>query len=366
MLLCLFGYAFAGTLTLDMLDVGQGDSFLVTTPNGQQILVDAGTSKSNVADTLTRMGVKKLDLLIASHPHADHIGGMRDVVERFPVGGYLHSGDTHTTRTYRSLDEAIKSHHIEEKAAKAGQVFNLGDGATMKVLWPGTLRLNGTRSDLNSNSVVLRIDNGEDCMLLMGDAEEATESAILRHNFETCDLLKVAHHGSRHSSTQRFLDAVEPKIALISSGDGNRYKHPGEATVAKLHRMETEVYRTDLTGHVTVVSTGHGLEVIDGLPDSAPLKMPKTVAVAGPVKEDSPELTPLIADPAPLPAPDHVDLPAEPPVAESSEEASDGLRVSTPKDESASPKPAASSPWQRFVSRITFWKTPKTQEESSE
>lgn len=364
MLLCLFGYAFAGTLTLDMLDVGQGDSFLITTPNGQQILVDAGTARAKVAETLTRMGVEKIDLLIATHPHADHIGGMRDVVDRFPVGGYLHSGDTHTTRTYRSLDQAIKSHRIEEKPAKAGQVFKLGDGATMKVLWPGTMRLNGTRSDLNSNSVVLKIDNGEDCMLLMGDAEEATENAVLRHNFESCDLLKVAHHGSRHSSSQRFLDAVSPKIAVISSGDGNRYKHPGDATITKLHRMEAEVYRTDLTGHVTVVSTGHGLEVIDGLPDSAPLRMPKKVAVAGPVKEDTPELTPLIADPAPLPPPEKPLL--QDPILESSEEGFDGLSVHAAKDDSVPPIPVVNSPWQRFVRRFTSRKAPKASKESSE
>jgi competence protein ComEC len=364
MLLCLFGYAFAGTLTLDMLDVGQGDSFLVTTPNGQQILVDAGTARAKVAETLTRMGVEKIDLLIATHPHADHIGGMLDVVERFPVGGYLHSGDTHTTRTYRSLDQAIKSHHIEEKAAKAGQVFNLGDGATMKVLWPGTMRLNGTRSDLNSNSVVLRIDNGEDCMLFMGDAEEATENAVLRHNFESCDLLKVAHHGSRHSSTQRFLNAVNPKIAVISAGADNRYRHPGDSTISKLHGMEAEVYRTDLTGHVTVVSTGHGMKVVDGLPDSAPLRIPRKMAIAGPVTENTPELTPLIADPAPLPPPEAPLL--QDPILESSEEGSDRISVQAAQDDSVPPNPVADSPWQRFIRRLTFWKTPTTSKESSE
>ena len=353
MLLFLLGSATAGTLTLDMLDVGQGDSLLITTPNGQHILVDAGTSKSSVANTLSRMGIQKLDLLIASHPHADHIGGMKSVIERFPVGGYFHSGDTHTTRTYRNLEQTIQDQSVESRAAKAGQVFELGDGATMKVLWPGTLRLDGTRSDLNSNSVVLRIENGEDCMLLMGDAEEPTENAILRHNFQSCDLLKVAHHGSRHSSTQRFLSAVDPSIALISVGDRNRYRHPGDATLSKLHRMEVDVYRSDLTGHVTVVSTGKGLKVVDGLPDSAPLRARRKV-VLGPVDADS-QLTPLIADPPP----------PEPPIASiidltEPEDASAGLSVETTN------APEEKSSWERFLSRITFWRKSSNSKDNSE
>jgi competence protein ComEC len=223
----------------------------------------------------------------------------------------------------------------------------------MKVLWPGTLRLDGTRSDLNSNSVVLRIENGEDCMLLMGDAEEPTENAILRHNFESCDLLKVAHHGSRHSSSQRFLSAVDPSIALISVGDSNRYRHPGDSTLAKLHRMEVDVYRSDLTGHVTVVSTGKGLKVVDGLPDSAPLRARRKV-VLGPVDADS-QLTPLIADPPP----------PEPPIASiidltEPEDASAGLSVETTSD------PEEKSSWERFLSRITFWRKSTNSKDNSE
>jgi competence protein ComEC len=344
MLLCLLGSALAGTLTLDMLDVGQGDALLITTPDGQHILVDAGTARARVADTLSRLGVEKLDLIVASHPHADHIGGMKAVVERFPIGGYYHSGDSHTTRTYRSLEQAIQSQRIESRAAKSGQVFQLGQGATMKVLWPGTLRLDGTRSDLNSNSVVLRIDNGKDCMLFMGDAEEPTERAILRHNFQSCDLLKVAHHGSRHSSSQRFLTAVDPSIALISVGDRNRYKHPGDSTVAKLHGMDVAVYRSDLTGHVTVVSTGNGLRVIDGLPDSAPLRANRPVAKepteTGPTETGSTETGPVAGI---------IDL-------RNPEDASTVLSVEPAKDSIEPPQPVADSSWQRFLNHIAFWR----------
>jgi beta-lactamase superfamily II metal-dependent hydrolase len=363
MLLCLLGSAWAGTLTLHMLDVGQGDALLLTTPNGDQILVDAGGAKFRVADTLARMGIEKLDLVIATHPHADHIGGMEEIFQRIPVGAYYHSGDSHTTRTYRSLQQTVKARGIEQRSAKAGQIFQLGEGATMRVLWPGTMRLEGTRSDLNSNSVILRIQNGEDCMLLMGDAEEDTERAILRHNFESCELLKVAHHGSRYSSTQRFLSAVDPEIALISVGDSNRYRHPGEATLDKLHRMEVEVYRTDLTGHVTVVSTGHGLQVIDGLPDSAPIRTARKV-VEGPVGEGE-QVTPLIVDPTPPPPPPEevAEVPAEVP---DSPEDPTGKSVEN-SDEAVDPAEEQTlSSWQCFLRRLTFWKSHPPPKDSSE
>jgi len=304
MLFYLLASATAGTLSIDMLDVGQGDSVLLTTSRGAHILVDAGTSRAGVADTLERMGVERIDVLIGSHPHADHIGGLATIIERFPVGAYYHSGDAHTTRTYRNLEEVIRAKKIEHKVAKAGQKFDLGDGAVMKVLWPGTMRLEGTRSDLNSNSVVLRIENENDCILLMGDAEEPTEHAILRHHKEPCGLLKVAHHGSNHSSSQQFLNTIQPQIALISSGAGNRYRHPGDQTLRKLHRMDTEVYRTDLTGHITVLSTGNGFEVVDGLADSAPTQLPRVIAPEALTETESPGPPP--SEPPP-PAQDSTD-----------------------------------------------------------
>ena len=341
MILLLLGSALAGDLTVDMLDVGQGDSLLLTTPNGQRILIDAGTSSSGVADTLLRMNVDRLDLAVSTHPHADHIGGMAEVLERISVEAYLDSGSTHTTRTYRKLQETLSSLGIERKRAQAGQLFELGDGATMRVIWPGTMRLEGTRSDLNSNSVVLRVENGEDCMLFTGDAEEDTEHAIVRHNFQPCGLLKVAHHGSRHSTSQSFLNAVDPQIALISAGEGNRYRHPGDETIRKLHRMDVDTYRTDLTGHVTIVSTGSGFRVEDGLPDSAPLRFekPSPTPETGPVTEET-AVAPVIIDP---PAPEI------PPSVEETQTEDVEKPVDPPQTEEV-------SSFRLFLQRLLFWK----------
>jgi hypothetical protein len=218
----------------------------------------------------------------------------------------------------------------------------------MKVIWPGTMRLEGTRSDLNSNSVVLRIENGEDCMLLTGDAEEDTERALLRHNPEPCGLLKVAHHGSRHSTSQAFLNAIQPSIALISAGADNRYGHPGEETLRKLERMDVAVYRTDLTGHVTVVSTGQGLEVIDGLPSDAPLRVPRNPA-PGPVDEND-SVEPMIIDPMPPPPPPE---PAAVNPSETLGDDSETKSVEEPVDQTAPPQVSFC---QRLVRFLTFWK----------
>lgn len=260
--------ALAGELKVHVMDVGQGDAILVTTPAGKHVLIDAGDDLDDTAPQLQALGVESLALVVATHAHADHIGGMRPVIEGFEVGMYIDSGLPHTSRTYTSLMQTIEARGVTYKAARVGQVYKLDDGITVRVLWPTDTPLKDTRSDLNSNSVVLRVDHGEDCFLFTGDSEEDTERAMLSRGVETCDVLKVAHHGSRHSTSEYFVDAVSPTIALISVGAGNSYGHPGAETVERLSRAGATIYRTDLSGHITVVSTGNGIYVSDGLPYS--------------------------------------------------------------------------------------------------
>jgi len=253
----------AGDVVVTMLDVGQADAILVRTPANKTILIDAGDRGANTVEKLVRLGVDHLDLVVATHAHADHIGDMLKVVQALPPKVYVDSGVPHTTQVYSGLMAAIEGNKaISYRSARPGMTFNLDDGAKLEILWPDPAGLlQGTRSDINSNSVVTRLTHGNDCFLFAGDAEAPTEKLLVGKKVGQCDVLKVAHHGSRHSSTAAFLAMLKPSIALISTGAGNRYNHPGGETLLRLEQAKATVYRTDLHGQITLVSTGKGITV---------------------------------------------------------------------------------------------------------
>lgn len=260
----------AGTLTVDMLDVGQGDSILLRTPGGKAVLVDAGEGKADVVDQLRALGVTELALAVATHPHADHIGGMNAVLLSVPAKLYMDSGLPHTTATYNTLMRTIELRGIPYKSASVGQTVTLDDGIKLTVLGPKVPPVSGSRSDLNANSVVLRVTHDKDCMLLVGDAELETEENLLRAGVQPCEVLKVAHHGSNFASSTEFLRAVSPQIALISVGADNNYGHPGKDAMARLQEAGAKVYRTDQDGGIRLESTGRGWKVSTHVPAVAP------------------------------------------------------------------------------------------------
>ena len=262
--------AWAGELTVDFLDIGQGDSILIR-GGGKTVLIDAGDRGSNTVRQLQGLGVERLDLVVATHPHADHIGRMAPVLRTFEIGLYLDNGLPHTTATYAETMEAVEERGISYKTAEIGTQLRLGDEATLTVLFPTSTPLEGTRSDLNSNSVVTLLEHGEVEMLFTGDAEEPTEQALLRGELpKQIDVLKVAHHGSEHSSTTAFLRHVEPEFAVISCGVGNRYRHPREEALRRLESAGAMVFRTDLSGRITAISDGSSVEFIEQGKEDAP------------------------------------------------------------------------------------------------
>jgi len=253
--------AFAGEVKVHVLDVGQGDAILIEAPGNKRVLIDAGTGKSGVTEKLKAKGISSLSLVVASHPHADHIGGMAEVIKNFEVGRYMDNTMTHTTLTYARAMGVVEKKGVGYVGAMKGRSFNLGPEVKLTVLHPRTTLLKGTRSDLNSNSVVIRMDHQENCFLFTGDAEEPTERDLVNRGIEECDVLKVAHHGSEHSSTASFLRAVKPRYAVISAGRNNRYGHPDDAALARLRSVEAQVHRTDTEGTITFTSDGKTIRV---------------------------------------------------------------------------------------------------------
>lgn len=261
-LLLVTAQAVAGEVIVDFLDVGQGDGILIR-GGGKTVLIDAGIKRARVAEQLAALDVTRLDLVITSHPHADHMGGMEEVIRSFPVGLYIDNGMTHTTQTYASLMTAIEELSIPYRTGRAGLELKLGDEAVMNIILPGDTLLTDTRSDLNSNSVVVVLTHGEMDFLFTGDAEEPTEALIARQALPSIDLLKVAHHGSSHSSSTSLLRAIRAPVAVISCGADNRYGHPAPEALERLLSAGALVYRTDLSGHIRAISDGTTLEVLE-------------------------------------------------------------------------------------------------------
>jgi len=258
-----------GRLQIYALDVGQGDSSLIITPEGKSVLIDAGPPQAGdeVVAALQKRDVQSLDLAVATHPHADHIGGMRQVIENFGVKNFLDSGQVYSSKEYERMLRAIHEKGIRFIEAKKGMKFDLDSGVELGVLnpqgagqWITEVRRGGSVE--NANSVVLRLSYGNFSMLFTGDAETETEDLMMESGAQLhAQVLKVGHHGSRYATSARFLEAVAPEAAVISSGAENRYGHPARQTLDRLRKAGVKIYRTDLNGEIAIVTDGNKFEI---------------------------------------------------------------------------------------------------------
>ena len=248
---------------IDVLDVGQGDAILIQ-GGGKTVLIDAGDGSSPIVDQLRQLGIRHLDLIVASHPHADHIGGLTDVLPELRARHMMESGFAHPTKLVEQVNLLARQRRVNQTRLVRGQTIRLGTEATLTALFPEQELLFGTRSDANSNSIVLRLEHGTVSALFTGDAEAPTEEALLHAGIQPAQILKVAHHGSEHSTSEAFLNAVAPELALISVGTDNAYGHPDHATLARLDSSGATVKRTDQHGHIRLVSNGSTFSVYTG------------------------------------------------------------------------------------------------------
>lgn len=247
------------TLTVTFFDVGQGDAALVTSPGGASILVDGGPDDEQVAVELAMLGVKRLDLLVASHPHADHIAGLPAVLARVPVGLVLQPGCPDTSSLQAELDGAVGDEQVPERHPRAGETLQVGD-LRVDVLSPDRC-WEGTDSDANNDALVLRISLGGDVVLIASECEEPAQTWLLETNEDLrADVFKVPHHGAG-TSVPEFFQAVAPPVSIVSVGE-NGYGHPVPETLAALATAGSAIYRTDLEGTVTVTFDEAGTPVV--------------------------------------------------------------------------------------------------------
>ncbi|HTF37500.1 MAG TPA: MBL fold metallo-hydrolase [Blastocatellia bacterium] len=258
----------SGKLVVHFLDIGQGDSELIELPDGETILIDSGDRGAPTVDLLRKYGVRQIDLIIATHPHSDHMGEMRDVMRAFKVQEFWDSGFNHPTKTYADMLQEIKDQGIKFATPKRGDLSKFGE-VLIEVLNPANELPD---NNPNNASIVIRLTYGAKRFLFTGDAEmyeASTKPSAWEQMLETendklhADLLKAAHHGSSNGTTREVLNAVNPSIVTISCAAGNDYHHPHPKVIRMLEEASNQIklYRTDLEGTITAVCDGATIEM---------------------------------------------------------------------------------------------------------
>lgn len=245
-------------LKVHYIDVGQADCILIQIPNGKNVLIDAGNNadSSTVVSYLQNQRVKRLDVVVGTHPHEDHIGSLDTVINTFDIGQVVMPKKASTTRTYSNVITAIINKGLKITEAKAGLQLSLGNEVVARLLAPNSTGYD----DVNDCSAVLQLVYGKNIFLFSSDANALSENEMMNTGYDLrADVLKVGHHGSSSATTSAFLNKVSPKYAVISVGKGNSYGHPTQATLDKLANAGVKVYRTNESGTIIAESDGSNI-----------------------------------------------------------------------------------------------------------
>jgi beta-lactamase superfamily II metal-dependent hydrolase len=263
---------------IEVLDVGQGDSILIRSPEGKTALVDAGPTRDGALNVLKGKGITSIDMVVVSHHHSDHYGGMEPILREFRPRYFVATGSSHTTKSYLKLLEVVKSQGVTavQPTSKPRKV-ELGSVEITILPQPPE-----DPKEENDNSIGLRVQYGGFSMLLTGDSEDGERRWWLAHCPELvgdCSILKLAHHGSRNGVDARWLELVAPDLAVASVGEGNSFGHPHSETIALLRRYQVPLLRTDQRGTITLVSNGETWNFVTSTP-LAKRRSPRDDAVA--------------------------------------------------------------------------------------
>jgi competence protein ComEC len=267
-------------LRVTFLDVGQGDAAVIECPSGKIVVIDGGGKPGTdealggdpgnqvVVPYLRSRGISTVDMLVATHADDDHAQGLNAVAGRLNVRAALVNGYAGNSKSYNRLLTRLRSRRVPLYIARRGQTLSLGEGVRLEILAPTNAPILDGRSVSNNQSIVLRVVYGRSRFLFTGDAEKEEEADILRARDRNispaADVLKVGHHGSRWSSTETFLDAVDPSVAIISAGRKNNFSHPHPEVLERCRKRGIRVFRTDEQGAVTIETDGNRMKVRTG------------------------------------------------------------------------------------------------------
>lgn len=253
-----------GLLKVYFLDVGQGDAIFIETPNGNQVLIDGGPDEKVVSELSSVMPFydRDIDLVVATHPHADHITGLIEVLKRYEVAHILEAKDIYKSPVFERWTRTVKEEKANETEAIVGKVFDLGNEITLTVLTPDKSYEGIVLKEPHQANVAAMLKYGSLKILLTGDMEMPMERKLLLDGQDvSANVLKIGHHGSKTSSTQMFLDGVSPKVAFIEVGK-NSYGHPSPEVLARLENSGIKYYRTDSDATTKLISDGQNYKII--------------------------------------------------------------------------------------------------------
>lgn len=288
-------------LKVHYIDVGQGDSTLIQTPDGANILIDGGIKSAGqkVVSYLKSKDVGKLDMVVATHPHADHIGGLIPVLNAFQVDKFVDSGKAHTSQTYLEMLTIIDNKNIPFEVAQKGKVYAFDNGFKMT-----TIHADSTATNLNNASVSFKAEYNKVSFLLTGDAEKEAEAAMVNSGLNlSSTIYKAGHHGSNTSSTQAFINKVKPQATILSYGKGNSYGHPHDVIIKRLQAAGSKLYSTE-NGDI-IVKTNGTTYTVSANPWSPPVVKPDPKPEEPkPTPKPDPKPEPEKPKPTPKPEPD--------------------------------------------------------------